>query len=77
MFFFKDAISKFGDDKSFAKAFFEVSTNEEKLFDQLGKQVYINSKIADWKFNNVTYAMRLLAASVLTLFVIAITYLAL
>ena len=53
IFFFGDVISAFGDIKSFSKTFYEISCDEDRLFDQLGQQVYINSKIATAKFKNV------------------------
>jgi hypothetical protein len=47
MFFFKDIISKFGDIKEFSKTFFTMSKGEDVLFEQLGEQIYIISKISD------------------------------
>lgn len=61
MFFFKDIISKYGGVKEFSKHFFEASCDENQLFQQLGEQVFIISKIANWKFKNVQRAIRLLA----------------
>jgi hypothetical protein len=61
MFFFKDIISRFGDIKNFSRHFFEASCDENKLFEQLGEQIFIISKIADWKFRNVKRAISLLA----------------
>jgi hypothetical protein len=61
MFFFKDIISHFGPIKEFSKSFFKMSINEDELFLQLGEQVFIVSKIADWKFKNVKRAINFLA----------------
>lgn len=61
IFFFKDVISKYGDAKAFSKTFYEISIDEVAVFHQLGQQVYVNSKIADWKFKNVNKSIRLLA----------------
>lgn len=72
MFFFKDVISKFGDVKAFSKYFFEASCDENQLFQQLGEQVFIISKIADWKFRNVQRAIRLLAIGLIFMFTVTI-----
>ncbi|MBJ2175560.1 ABC transporter ATP-binding protein [Aureibaculum sp. A20] len=73
IFFFGDVITKFGDIKQFSKLFHEISKDEDRLFDQLGQQVYINSKIAALKFKNVNRALRFLALGLVFLFII-ITY---
>lgn len=74
IFFFGDVISKFGDIKSFAKTFHEISVDESRLFDQLGQQVYINSKIAAAKFKNVNRSLRYLAFSLLMFLIIIVYY---
>lgn len=74
IFFFEDIISKFGTIKDFSKIFYEISLNEERLFQQMGEQIYINAKIASWKFGNVKKAIRFLAASLVLLFVVVIYY---
>jgi hypothetical protein len=68
MFFFKDVISQFGNIKQFARIFFEKSCDEDELFEQLGEQIFIISKIADWKFSNVKRAINLLAIGLIILF---------
>lgn len=73
IFFFRDVISKYGDAKAFAKTFYRVSMDEEAVFKQLGQQVFINSKIADWKFRNVNLSIRLLAVG-LGLFFLLVIY---
>ncbi len=74
MFFFGDVISKFGDIKAFSKSFYKVSLDEKELFDQLGQQIFVNSKIAAAKFKNVNRSILLLAIGLILLFVIAICY---
>lgn len=69
MFFFKDIISKFGGIKDFSRHFFEASCDENQLFHQLGEQVFIISKIADWKFRNVQRAIKLMALGLIIMFV--------
>ncbi len=68
MFFFKDIISKFGDIKEFSKTFFAMSKDEDTLFEQLGEQIFIISKISHWKFRNVKRAISLLAIGLIILF---------
>ncbi len=74
IFFFKDVISKYGSIKEFSKTFYQISLNEVELFDQLGQQIYINSKIAAIKFKNVNRSIRLLAVELAILFIISIYY---
>lgn len=73
MFFFGDVVNKFGSIKEFSRTFYKTSLDEEELFDQLGQQIYIISKIAAYKFKNVNRALRLLAVG-LVLFLIMIMY---
>ncbi|RDK87020.1 Pycsar system effector family protein [Marinirhabdus gelatinilytica] len=71
VFFFGDVIRKFGDIKEFSKTFYNISLDEEKLFGQLGEQIFIISKIAAWKFKNVQRAIWFLAFGLLLLFITA------
>lgn len=73
VFFFGDVISKFGNIKQFAQTFYNISLDEKELFQQLGEQIFILSKIADWKFRNVKRAILFLALS-LGLLLITGTY---
>jgi hypothetical protein len=61
IFFFGDIISKFGTVKEFAKTFHKISSDEDQLFDQLGQQIFIISKIASYKFSCVNKDLRYLA----------------
>ena len=72
MFFFKDVISRFGDIKEFSKTFLTLSKDEEALFGQLGEQIFIISKIADWKFRNVKRAISFLAIGLIILFITSV-----
>ena len=74
VFFFGDVISKFGNIKEFSKTFYHISLNEAELFDQLGQQIYINSKIAALKFKNVNRSIRLLGIQLIMLFIITAYY---
>jgi hypothetical protein len=73
MFFFGDVITKYGNIKEFAKTFHQISLIEDELFDQLGQQIYINSKIAAQKFKYVNTSIRLLATGLGLLFIIALS----
>ena len=74
IFFFGDVISKFGDIKQFSRTFFNISLDEEQLFDQLGQQIFINAKIANLKFQNVQKALKFLAIQFVLLLIIVIYY---
>lgn len=75
MFFFRDVITKFGSIKEFSKTFYKVSLNEDQLFDQLGQQIYIISKIASAKFKYVNRALRFLGFGLALLLITVIYYL--
>ncbi|MFP4845699.1 Pycsar system effector family protein [Winogradskyella sp. PE311] len=74
MFFFKDIITKFGDIKEFSTTFFKMSKDEDILFQQLGEQIFIMSKISDWKFKNVKRAISLLAIGLIIFFIAGLYY---
>lgn len=72
IFFFGDVITKFGSIKEFSKTFYRISLDEEELFDQLGQQIYIISKIAALKFKYVNRALRFLVMGMALLLVIVV-----
>jgi len=67
IFFFGDIITKFGNVNEFSKTFYKISLDEDQLFDQLGQQIFIISKIASLKFKNVSRSLRFLATGMLLL----------
>ena len=69
IFFFGDVITKFGGIKEFSKTFYRISLDEEELFDHLGQQIFIISKIAAHKFKNVNRALRFLVLGMVVLLV--------
>ena len=75
IFFFGDIITKFGTIHEFSQTFYEISLKEVELFNHLGQQIYIISKISAFKFSCVNRAIRFLALSLLVLFM-AIIYFA-
>lgn len=72
--FFGDVISSFGDIKEFSKTFYEVSLDEDQLFEQLGQQIYINSKIASVKFKNINKSLRYLAIGLVLMMLLILYY---
>ncbi len=75
IFFFRDVITKFGSINEFSKTFFKISLNEEELFDHMGQQIYIISKIAAVKFKYVNRALRFLGFGLALLLSIVIYHL--
>lgn len=75
IFFFGDVVTKFGGIKDFSKTFFNISIDEKQLFDQLGQQIFIISKIAALKFRNVKRALRFLALGLVILLAMVVNYL--
>lgn len=61
IFFFGDVVNSFGTIKEFSKTFYQISNDGERLFDQLGQQVYVNAKIAGIKFKFVNKSLFFLA----------------
>jgi len=74
IFFFGDIISKFGTIREFSQTFYNISLTEEELFDHLGQQIFINSKISAYKFKCVNNAIRFLAIGLTILFAAIICY---
>jgi hypothetical protein len=74
IFFFRDVISKFGTINEFSKTFYSISRDEDQLFDHLGQQVFIISKIATIKFKNVQRSLKFLALGLLLLLLTIIYY---
>lgn len=74
VFFFQDIVSKFGNIKEFSRTFYDISIEEEKLFEQLGQQIFIISKISSRKFGYVNKALRFLAYGLGLLLAIVIYY---
>ena len=74
IFFFGDVTSSFGNIREFSKTFYEVSIDEDRLFSQLGQQIFINSKIADVKFKNIKRSMQFLALALLLIIILTAYY---
>jgi len=63
MFFFHDVITKYGDINSFSGKFIDLLDDEERLYTQLGEQIFVNSLIADKKFADVNNSVKNLVYS--------------
>jgi hypothetical protein len=74
IFFFGDVTSSFGDIREFSKIFYEVSIDEDRLFAQLGQQIFINSKIAEIKFKNIKRSMQFLALALFLIIILTAFY---
>ena len=73
VFFFGDIISKFGNIHQFSRTFLETTVDKEKIYDQIGQQIYINAKITAQKFKNVNKSIRYLVFSLIFLFLLVIS----
>ena len=74
IFFFSDVIQKYGTIQEFSKTFYDISKDEDQLFDQLGQQIYVNSKIAAGKFKNINRSLKFLAIGLFLMMILAIYY---
>lgn len=74
VFFFMDVINKYGTVKEFSRTFYKISLDQDELFDQLGQQIYVNSKIAAVKFKNVNRSLLYLALGLILLFITSLFY---
>ncbi len=72
VFFFRDAVSAFGDIKEYSKKLIEVCGSEEELVAQLSQQIHVESKIIDQKFKSVNNSIKFFAISFILIVVILI-----
>ena len=75
MFFFYDAITHYGDIRSYSKKFHGLLENDKALYDQLGQQIFIHSLIASKKLGNVNRSVRNLAYSFILMMIAVLTIL--
>ena len=76
VFFFKDAVNNYGSVEQYSKTLMDTVADREKLFDQLGQQIFIESKIVDTKFQSVKKSMKFMAISFIFVVLIMILWLA-
>ncbi len=58
VFFFRDAVNRFGDIKDYTKEIMKIVGSEEQLFKQLSEQIHVESKIIDQKFKSVNQSIK-------------------
>ena len=75
MFFFYDAITNYGDIRSFSRKFQGMLENDKALYDQLGQQIFVHSLIASNKLKNVNKSVRNLAYSFILMMLAVLTIL--
>lgn len=75
VFFFKDTVNNFGDVRQYSDKLKEVVADRDKLYDQLGQQIYIESKIVETKFKSVKHAMKYMGFSFVFVVLIMILWL--
>ncbi len=75
VFFFKDATYAFGSVKEYTKTLIEICDSEEELFEMLGQQIFIESKIIDRKFDSVQKSLRFFAVSFMFVIVMLVVWL--
>ena len=53
VFFFRDAVTKFGNTEDYTKELIKTCGSQEKLYQLLSEQIHAESKIINAKFKNV------------------------
>lgn len=71
-FFFIDANKNFGDVKGFRTAYREINQDPDQLYGQLAEQIYVHSKIIDYKFGTVQKSLKFLSLSFFWLLILVI-----
>jgi hypothetical protein len=75
VFFFRDAVYKFGNTEEYTKKLLEICGSEDVLYQQLSEQIHAESKIIDGKFKCVHNSIKYFGISFLLLVVICIVML--
>ena len=73
VFFFGDIISKFGNINQFSKTFLKTTVDKEKIYDQIGQQIFISAKITAKKFKNVNNSIKYLVYSIIVLLLLILS----
>ncbi|OMP30754.1 MULTISPECIES: Pycsar system effector family protein [Mangrovimonas] len=63
VFFFSDAVYKFGSIEEYTQYLIEICGSQQKLYEQLGQQIHAESKIIDGKFKCVHSSIKYFAIS--------------
>ena len=72
VFFFRDAINKFGNTEDYAKELINSCGSEKKLYQLLAEQIHAESKIINAKFINVQKSILFFGISFLLLIITSI-----
>lgn len=75
VFFFRDTVNHFGNVAQYSQKLKETVADRDKLFDQLGQQIFIESKIVETKFRSVKKAMKYMGLSFVFVVLIMILWL--
>lgn len=73
VFFFKDAVDKFGGVKEYSKVLMKVCATEKQIVQKLSEQIHAESVIIDKKFYDVKRASQFFIISFLVL-ILALLY---
>ncbi|MFC4722188.1 Pycsar system effector family protein [Geojedonia litorea] len=76
VFFFGDAVSKFGNTEDYTKQLMKVCGNKDELFQQLSEQIHAESKIITGKFQSVHNSIKFFGLSFLMLIIMLFIILA-
>ncbi len=67
VFFFHDAVTKYGSISDYSRHLINLLEDEERLYEQLGEQIFVNSLIASKKFKDVNKSVKNLVYSFIPL----------
>jgi hypothetical protein len=76
VFFFRDAVKKFGNVDEYTKTLMQICNSQEEMFKQLGEQIHAESTIIDVKFKHVHNAIKFFGLSFFLLLIIIVTIVA-
>ena len=71
--YFGSIASSFNNSKEYQSYFKEKMGDSESVLRELSGQIFVNSQIADRKYRNVAYSLRIFIASILTWVLLIIT----
>ncbi|MEN8125725.1 MAG: Pycsar system effector family protein [Bacteroidota bacterium] len=63
VFFFRDAVYRFGNVEEYRKKIIDVCNNQDELFKHLSEQIHVESKIIEFKFKYVKRSIIFFAIS--------------
>jgi hypothetical protein len=69
VFFFRDAVSKFGNTEEYTKELKQVCGSDDKLYQLLAEQIHAESKIINGKFRNVQKSITFFGISFLVVII--------